>query len=353
MTKTSQTQAGKAKRIAVIPGDGAGVEVTAAAVKVLQAAATASGRTLELEQFDWSADRYLRDGTTLPAGAPEMLVERFDAILFGALGDPRVPNNRHAAEILLGLRFQLDLYVNIRPCELLDARLTPLRGRTERDLDFVIFRENTEGLYVNLGGVFKPGTADEVAVQEQINTRKGVERILRYGFEYARRRKRTRLVMSDKANALPHGHGLWQRVFTELREEYAEIETRHLYVDALAAEIVAPNLLGDILSDLGAQLIGGMGVAPSANVHPGKIGLFEPVHGSAPKIAGKNLANPVGAVLSAAMLLDEIGWAKEAQAVREAVRASVREGKTTPDLGGAMGTREAGDWMAERLAARR
>jgi 3-isopropylmalate dehydrogenase len=363
MTKTSQSQAGKTKRIAVIPGDGAGVEVTAEAVKVLQAGAAASGRTLELEHFDWSADRYLRDGTTLPAGAPEMLVERFDAILFGALGDPRVADNRHAAEILLGLRFQLDLYVNIRPCELLDARLTPLRDRTERDLDFVIFRENTEGLYVNLGGVFKRGTADEVAVQEQINTRKGVERILRYGFDYARRKKRTRLVMSDKANALPYGHGLWQRVFAELRQEYAEIEARHLYVDALAAEmvrdpsqfqvIVAPNLLGDILSDLGAQLIGGMGVAPSANIHPGKIGLFEPVHGSAPKIAGKNLANPVGSVLSAAMLLDEIGWASEAQAVREAVRASVREGKTTPDLGGSMGTREVGDWMAARVAAQR
>jgi 3-isopropylmalate dehydrogenase len=357
MTTISETQSNSAKHIAVIPGDGAGVDVTAEAVKVLKAAAAASGLTIELEQFDWSADRYLRDGTTLPAGAARMLVERFDAILFGALGDPRVRDNRHAAEILLGLRFQLDLYVNARPCQLLDARLTPLRNRSERDLDFVIFRENTEGLYVNIGGVFKRDTPDEVAVQEQINTRKGVERILRHGFEYARRHKRSRLCMSDKANALPHGHGLWQRVFAELRPQFPEIEASHLYVDALAAEmvrdpsqfqvIVAPNLLGDILSDLGAQLVGGMGVAPSGNIHPGRIGLFEPVHGSAPKIAGKNLANPIGSVLSAAMMLDEIGKPAEAAAIREAVRVSVREGKTTTDLGGSMGTREVGDWLAD------
>jgi 3-isopropylmalate dehydrogenase len=355
MTTSSDTQ--KAKRIAVIPGDGAGVEVTAEAVKVLDAASAASGLKLEFEHFDWSADRYLRDGTTLPEGAPKMLVERFDAVLFGALGDPRVRDNRHAAEILLGLRFQLDLYVNARPCQLLDARLTPLRDRTERDLDFIIFRENTEGLYVNLGGVFKRGTPDEVAVQEQINTRKGVERILRHGFEYARRHKLSRLCMSDKSNALPHGHGLWRRVFAELQPQYPGIEAWHLYVDALAAEmvrdpsqfqvIVAPNLLGDILSDLGAQLIGGMGVAPSGNIHPGRIGLFEPVHGSAPKIAGKNLANPIGSVLSSAMMLDEIGRPEEAAAIREAVRASAREGKTTTDLGGSMGTREVGDWIAD------
>jgi 3-isopropylmalate dehydrogenase len=357
MTKTSGTEANDAKRIAVIPGDGAGVEVTAEAVKVLGAVSAASGRKFELEHFDWSADRYLRDGTTLPEGAADMLVERFDGVLFGALGDPRVKDNRHAADILLGLRFQLDLYVNARPCVLLDSRLTPLRDRTERDLDFIIFRENTEGLYVNIGGVFKRGTPDEVAVQEQINTRKGVERILRHGFEYARRHKLSRFCMSDKSNALPHGHGLWQRVFAELRAQYPEIESRHLYVDALAAEmvrdpsqfqvIVAPNLLGDILSDLGAQLIGGMGVAPSGNIHPGRIGLFEPVHGSAPKIAGKNLANPVGSVLSSAMMLEEIGCAAEATAIYDAVRASVREGKTTADLGGAMGTREVGDWLAE------
>lgn len=349
-----------AKRIAVIPGDGAGPEVTAEAVKVLRAVSAAAGRALAFEHFDWSAERYLRDGTTLPPGAAEMLAGKFDAILFGALGDPRVPDNRHAADILLGLRAQLDLYVNARPCQLLDARLCPLRDRGERDLDFILFRENTEGLYVNVGGVFKRGTADEIAIQEQINTRKGVERIQRYGFEYARRRKRSRLCMTDKSNALPHGHGLWQRVFAALRAEYPEIESRHLYVDALAAEmvrdpaqfqvIVAPNLLGDILSDLGAQLVGGMGVAPSANLHPGRLGLFEPVHGSAPKIAGRNLANPVGAVLAAAMLLEEIGWPEEAVAIREAVRASVGEGKTTPDLGGDLGTRQVGDWLAHRIA---
>jgi 3-isopropylmalate dehydrogenase len=360
MTKTTETQPTSKKRIAVIPGDGAGVDVTTESVKVLRAVTAASGLALELEHLDWSADRYLRDGTTLPEGAAKMLPEKFDAILFGALGDPRVKDNRHAADILLGLRFQLDLYVNARPCQLLDARLTPLRDRTERDLDFIIFRENTEDLYVNIGGVFKRDTPDEVAIQEQMNTRKGVERILRYGYEYARRKKLSRLCMSDKSNAIPHGHGLWQRVFAQLRAEYPEIESRHLYVDALAAElvrdpsqfqvIVAPNLLGDILSDLGAQLVGGMGVAPSGNIHPGKIGLFEPVHGSAPKIAGKNLANPVGSVLSSAMMLEEIGCPAEAEAIRRAVAESVREGKTTSDLGGSMGTREVGDWLAERVA---
>lgn len=350
------------KRIAVIPGDGVGADVTAESVKVLGAVTAASGRPLELETFDWSAERYLRDGTTLPAGAVAMLEKQFDAILFGALGDPRVPDNKHAAEILLGLRFQMDLYVNARPCELLDARLTPLRGRGESDLDFVVFRENTEGLYVNIGGVFKRDTADEVAVQEQINTRKGVERILRYAFEYARRRKRTRLTMADKSNAMPHGHGLWRRVFAELRPQYPGIDSGHLYADALAAEmvrdpsqfqvIVSSNLLGDILSDLGAALVGGLGVAPSGNIHPGRTSLFEPVHGSAPKIAGKNLANPIGSVLSAAMMLEEIGRPEEAAAIRDAVRASVREGKTTADLGGSMGTRELGDWLANFITRR-
>jgi 3-isopropylmalate dehydrogenase len=347
-------------RIAVIPGDGIGPEVIAQATKVLRVAATATGRAIEFVEFDWSADRYLRDGTTLPPDAPEMLRRDFDAILFGALGDPRVPSNQHAADILLGLRFKLDLYVNARPCVLLDRRLTPLRDRTEREIDFVIFRENTEGLYVNLGGGFKAETPDEIAIQEQINTRKGVERILRYAFEYARRQQLTQLCMSDKSNVLTYGHGLWQRVFAEVRAGYPEIEAIHLYVDTLAAEmvrdpsqfqvIVTSNLLGDILSDLGAQLAGGMGIAPSGNIHPGVTSLFEPVHGSAPKIAGQNLANPVAAVLTAAMMLEHLEWQAEAAAIREAVRRSIREGKTTPDLGGSLGTREVGDWLAGEIA---
>jgi 3-isopropylmalate dehydrogenase len=346
-------------RIAVIAGDGIGPEVIAQATKVLRVVVAAAGRAMELVEFDWSAERYLRDGTTLPPDAPEMLRREFDAILFGALGDPRVPSNQHAADILLGLRFKLDLYVNARPCVLLDRRLTPLRDRTERDINFIILRENTEGLYVNLGGLFKPGTPDEVAIQEQIHTRKGVERILRYAFDYARRRGLARLCMSDKSNVLTYGHRLWQRVFAELRPQYPEIDASHMYVDTLAAEmvrdpsqfqvIVTSNLPGDILSDLGAQLAGGMGIAPSANIHPDATSLFEPVHGSAPKIAGQNVANPIASVLTVAMMLEHLDCHAEAQAVREAVRGSIREGKTTPDIGGSLGTREVGDWLAAAI----
>ena len=348
------------KRIAVIPGDGIGVDVTAEATKVLRSVAGAAGRKLELVEFDWGADRYLREGVSLPADAEQMLREEFDAILVGALGDPRVPSMKHAADILLGLRFKLDLFVNARPVELLDPRLTPLRDRTERDIHFIVFRENTEGLYVGMGGIFKKGTPDEIAVQEDVNTRKGVERIIRYAFEYARQHKLGRLCMSDKSNALNYGHDLWQRVFAAVREEYPGIESSHWYIDALSMQmvkdpgqfqvIVTCNMFGDIISDLGAQLAGGMGLAPSGNINPESISLFEPVHGSAPKYAGKNLANPLAAIQAAAMMLDYLGWPDEAAAVQTAVRASVHERQTTHDLGGPLGTREAGDWLANYIA---
>jgi 3-isopropylmalate dehydrogenase len=345
-----------AKRIAVIPGDGIGVEVTREAVKVLKAATPGSRSRLEFTEFDWGAERYLRDGTTLPSGAVDTLRRDFDAILFGAVGDPRVPSNMHAADILLGLRAKLDLYVNLRPVELLDAALTPLRDRGTKDLNFVVLRENTEGLYAGVGGQFQRGTPQEVAVQEDINTRKGVERIIRYAFEYARLHNLGRVCMSDKSNALTYGHELWQRVFLQIKEEYPDIEPRHLYIDALVMEIVRDpgqfrvivtcNLFGDILGDLGAQLAGGLGLAPSGNIHPGRISLFEPVHGSAPTIAGKNLANPAGAVLASAMMLDHLGLEARGDVLRGAVRAAVRGKHTTIDLGGTLGTREAGDWLA-------
>jgi 3-isopropylmalate dehydrogenase len=350
------------KRIAVIPGDGIGVEVTAEATKVLRAVATAAGRELELVEFDWGADRYLRDGVSLPPSAEEMLRREFDAILVGALGDPRVPSMKHAADILLGLRFKLDLYVNARPVELLDARLTPLRDRTERDIHFIVFRENTEGLYVGMGGNFKKDTPDEVAIQEDVNTRKGVERIVRFAFEYARQHKLHRLCMSDKSNALTYGHDLWQRVFAQMRKEYTEIESSHWYIDALSMQmvkdpsqfdvIVTCNMFGDIISDLGAQLAGGMGLAPSGNINPENVSLFEPVHGSAPKYAGKNIANPLAAILAAAMMLDHTGWGEEAAAIQAAVRAAVREKQATQDLGGSLGTRETGDWVASYITKR-
>jgi 3-isopropylmalate dehydrogenase len=346
---------GPKARIAVIPGDGIGAEVTPQAVKVLKAVCSSAERPLELVEFDWGADKYLREGVTLPPGGVELLGEEFDAILFGALGDPRVPSNQHAADILLGLRFKLDLYVNARPVELLQDRLTPLRDRTEKDIRLIVFRENTEGIYVGVGGVFRQGTPDEIAVQEDINSRKGVERIIRYAFEYARRNGGRRVCMSDKSNAMTFAHGLWQRVFQEVRQEYADIDSRHLYIDTLAMEmvrdpsqfgvIVTCNLFGDIISDLGAQLAGGLGLAPSANIHPGKTSLFEPVHGSAPNIAGKGIANPLGSVLASAMMIEFLGWKPQAQVMRSAVRAALEENYVTPDLGGNKNTVAVGDWL--------
>jgi 3-isopropylmalate dehydrogenase len=348
------------KRIAVIPGDGIGKEVIPEAVKVLKAVATAGGKQLRLTEFDWGADRYLRDGTTLPSDAVEMFHREFDAILLGAMGDPRVPTNIHAADILLGLRFKLDLYVNARPCVLFDKRFTPLKDRTEKDINFIVFRENTEGLYVGMGGFFKKGTADEIATQEDLNTRKGVERIIRYAFDYARRRGVKRVCMSDKSNALAFGHDLWQRVFKIVRAEYPEIESSHQYIDNLLMQmvrdpsqfqvIVTSNLLGDISSDLGAQLAGGLGLAPSGNIHPGQVSLFEPVHGSAPNIAGKNVANPMGSVLTVSMMLEYLGWAAEGKSVEAAIRAALRKGKTPAELGGSLGTREVGDWLANEVS---
>jgi 3-isopropylmalate dehydrogenase len=351
---------GAAARIAVIPGDGIGKEVTPEGVKVLRAVAAAGKLPLEFVEFDWGADKFLREGVSLPAGAVEMLRDEFDAILFGALGDPRVPSNQHAADILLGLRFKLDLYVNARPVELLHERLTPLRDRTEKDVRIMVFRENTEGLYVGVGGFFKKGTADEIAVQEDVNSRKGVERIIRYAFEYARKNGLKRVCMSDKSNAMTFAHDLWQRVFKEVRQEYADIESRHLYIDTLAMEIVRDprqfdvivtcNLFGDIISDLGAQLAGGLGLAPSGNIHPGRTSLFEPVHGSAPNIAGKGIANPLGSVLTAGMLLEFLGWKTDAVAVHTAVKEALLKNYLTPDLGGTKKTTEVGDWIAEQVS---
>jgi 3-isopropylmalate dehydrogenase len=353
--------ANQPQRVALVPGDGIGVEVVREAAKALETLKQVRGLPLELVEFDWGAEKYLREGVSLPAGALEMLRREFHAILIGALGDPRVASNQHAADILLGIRFGLDLYVNQRPVKLLDARLCPLKDRTERDVNFVVFRENTEGPYVQMGGNFKRGTPDEVALQEDLNTRRGVERILVYAFEYAERHGLRRLCMGDKSNALPFGHGLWQRTFAEVRKAFPQIEARHLYVDTLAMEmvrdpsqfdvIVTSNMLGDILSDLGAAIGGGLGLAPSANLHPGQVSMFEPVHGAAPQLAGKNVASPLAAILAAGMMLDYLGEPAEARRIEQAVGEAVRQNQTTPDLGGKLGTREVGDWVSARLAA--
>ena len=348
-------------RIAVVPGDGIGVEVIREACAVLDAVAAASGRKLALTPFDWSADTYLKTGVSMPKDGLAMLAENFDAILLGAMGDPRVPDNRHAVEILLGMRFGLDLYVNHRPVKLLDARLCPIKNAQPGDVDFVVFRENTEGLYVMMGGNFKKGTPDEVATDIDLNTRKGVERIVRHAFEFARATGRKKLVMSDKSNVLIHAHDLWQRTFKEVKVEFPEITASHMYVDNLSLQlvrdpkqfevIVTSNMFGDIVTDIAAGLQGGLGMAASGNIHPGKISLFEPVHGSSPPIAGKNIANPIGAILTAALMLDHLGFKEEAARIETAVAAAVRASETTVDVGGSLGTREAAAAILRRLAA--
>jgi 3-isopropylmalate dehydrogenase len=346
------------KNFAILPGDGIGVDVTREATKVLEAAARATSFELRLESFDYGAERYLKTGDTLPDGALDEL-KQFDAIFMGAYGDPRIPDMRHAREILLGTRFKLDLYVNLRPIRCLHDRLCPLRDFTAKDIDFVVLRENTEGLYVGMGGIFKQGTPDEIAIQEDVNTRKGVERIIRAAFDYAQRHDRRKVTMSDKSNALRFGHDLWQRVFAEVAAEYPGIESNHLYVDALTMQmvknptqfdvIVTCNMFGDIVTDLGAQLQGGLGMAASGNIKPGATSMFEPVHGSAPKYAGMNRANPFAAILTAAMMLDHCGLEPAASRVEQAVIACLGAGETTVDMGGALGTSQVGDAVARRV----
>jgi 3-isopropylmalate dehydrogenase len=344
------------KRIAVVPGDGIGKEVIPNALQVVGA----SGAAVEFTIFDWGADRYLVDGTTVPPDGFQMLARDFDAIFVGALGDPRVPSNIHAKEILLGMRFKMDLYANVRPVRLLDASLCPLRNASPDDINFTVIRENTEGVYMDMGGTFKFGTPDEVATQEDINTRKGVERIIRFAFDYARANGRKRVMMSDKSNVMTYAGGLWQRVYKEVAKEYSDIQTQHMYVDALCLQmvreprsldvIVTNNMFGDIVTDLAAALQGGLGMAASGNIHPGQTSMFEPVHGSAPSIAGKNIANPMGSILTAAMMLAHLGLNAEAQKIENAVVEAVRERKTTVDVGGPLGTRECAQWIAERVA---
>jgi 3-isopropylmalate dehydrogenase len=345
-------------RIAVIPGDGIGKDVTAESVKVLTAVGERFGRRFDVERLPWSADHYLETKVTLPSNGYDYLRE-FDAVFVGALGDPRVPDNRHARDILLGTRFELDLYVNYRPVRLLDERLCPLKGRGPADINFVVFRENTEGLYVGVGGRFKAGTDDEIAIQEEVNTYKGVHRIVRHAFEFAKARGLTKVCMADKSNAMTDGHALWQRVFRELTAKYPDITATHYYIDALAMYmvldpgqfqvIVTNNLFGDIITDLGAAFQGGLGMAASGNLHPGKTSMFEPVHGSAPKFAGKNLANPIGAIASVALMLETAGLADEAAAIDAAILKAVRERQVTQDVGGTLGTREAGDFIADAV----
>jgi 3-isopropylmalate dehydrogenase len=348
------------KKIAVIPGDGIGPEVVREAVRVLRHLQANRGLELEFVDFDWGAEKFLRDGVTLPSGGLEMLTTEFDAILAGAFGDPRVPSNKHAEDILLGMRRGLDLYINLRPVRLLNDRLTPLRNRTTSDIDFVVFRENTEGAYCASGGFLKHGTADEIALQDDVSTRRGVERIILAAFEYAHSSGRKRVTMADKSNVQRFGGDLWQRVFREVATGYPEISANHQYVDAMAMYmvldptqyevIVSNNLFGDILTDLGAAIQGGLGLAASGNIHPGRVSLFEPVHGSAPPLAGRGVANPIGAILTSAMMLEYLGSQTLAKEIEEAVRGAISANETTRDLGGQLSTEQAGAAIIARLS---
>lgn len=347
------------QKIAVIAGDGIGIDVTVEALKVLRRVNEKFNLKLDLIEFEFGADHYLKTGVGMPPGQMEEFRKNYAAIYLGALGDPRIPDMRHGREILLAMRFDLDLYINLRPVKLLHERLCPLKDKTVRDIDFVVFRENTEGPYVNAGGILKKGTPDEVATQESYYTRKGVERIIRAAFVYAKSHGRTRVTMSDKSNVLRYGHDLWQRVFAAVGEEYPDIEKDHFFVDALVMKmvknpehfqvIVTENMLGDIITDLGAILQGGLGMAGSGNIHPGQVSLFEPVHGSAPYMAGKNKANPIAAILTVAMMLDFLGHRHAAEAVEAAVQTAVNENQVTGDVGGKLGTRECGDFVVNAI----
>ena len=348
-----------AKKIAVIPGDGIGPEVIAQGMRILERVNEARKLGLQFVHFGWNANEYLRTGVSIPPGGMDDIRNNYAAVYLGAFGDPRIPDMKHAADILLGMRFQLDLYVNYRPVKLLNERLCPLKNKTRQDIDLVIFRENTEGAYVGMGGNFKKGTIDEIAVQEDVSTRKGVERIIRYAFEFAKKTGRKSVCMSDKNNVMRFGGDLWVRTFDEVASEYPDIDHFHMFVDALSMQLVrAPemfdvivtnNMFGDIVTDLGAALQGGLGMAASGNIHPGRVSLFEPIHGSAPKYAGKDVSNPIGAILTAAMMLEYLGYAAEAEVIERAVIAAIDANETTHDLGGTLGTRAAGEAVVGRL----
>jgi len=350
--------------IAIIPGDGIGVDVMAQARRVLTYYRDTRKIPLDLWDLDLGADRYLKDGTTFPKEIAERIKNEASAVLLGALGDPRVPGLEHARDILFGLRFGLDLYANVRPMKCLHDRLVPLKGRTAKDVNTVVFRENTEGIYVGMGGQFKKGTPDEIAINEDVNTRKGVERLIRAGFEYAKKHGKKTVHMADKSNAMKHAHELWYRCFFEVAKEYPGIEAKHVYVDALCLYmvqdpspfevVVTCNLFGDIITDLGAALQGGLGMASSANLHasdPTRVAMFEPVHGSAPPLAGKDLANPIASFLTVGMLMTHLGYPEEEARIEALCARAIAEDKCTKDVGGTLGTSAVGDWFLQALSA--
>lgn len=350
----------KTYHIALLPGDGIGKEVVPAAVRVLEA--VASDFTLSFESFDWGCEYYLRTGRMMPADGIQQ-IRRFDAILLGAIGHPTVPDHISLRDLLLRMRFEFDLYVNLRPVEILPGLESPLRGKKPEDIRMLFIRENTEGEYSGMGGRFKRGTADEIAIQESIFTRKGVERIIRYAFEQARKRPRKRLASVTKSNAMQYAMVMWDEVFSEVAGDFPDVQTAKYHVDAAAARmitapesldvVVASNLFADILTDLGGALQGSLGLAASANLNPVEhLGpaIFEPVHGSAPDIEGRGIANPIAAIWAASMMMEHLGEAETAGRIFGALQAVIGEGRVrTPDLGGKNSTEEFASAVIEKF----
>jgi 3-isopropylmalate dehydrogenase len=343
--------------IAVIGGDGIGPEVTREALKVLDAAADVFGFRTRRTEYPFGSEHFLRTGDIFPDAAFEE-VRQMRAIFLGAIGDPRLPVGKIEFGIIAKMRFELDLYINLRPVKLYDERLCPIKGKTPADIDMVFVRENTEGAYAGMYGFAHKDQALEVATQTMVYTRAGVERAVEYAFQTARKRKKKHVMLIDKANAI-RAHDIWTRVFAEVAQRYPDVETDHAYIDAACMWMiknpewfhvaVTPNLLGDIITDLGAMVQGGMGLAASGNIHPGRVSLFEPIHGSAPKHAGKNVVSPVAAIIAASMMLDYLGEKQAAAAVEDSVRDLLVSRRIRGVRTGDQPTSDVGDLVAAEL----
>jgi 3-isopropylmalate dehydrogenase len=349
-------------KIAVLGGDGIGPEVTVEALKVLQAAAERCGFDYETTDYPFGSEHYINTGELMPESIFSEFRD-FDAILLGAIGDPRVETGLVERAVIAGIRFKLDLYINLRPIKLYDERFCPLKDKGPADVDMVVVRENTEDLYAGIGGHFKKGTQDEVAIQEMLFTRKGCERAIRYAFDVAAKRARqNKVTLVDKANAV-RAMDIWTRTFEEVGREFPGIEQDHAYIDAACMwmvknpewfdVVVINNMFGDILTDLGAMVQGGMGIAASGNIHPGQVSMFEPIHGSAPKHKGKGVANPIAAIMAAAMMLDFLGETQGAADIENAVAGMLQSGKVR-SLGTDSGhtTSEIGNLVVDQLKAK-
>jgi 3-isopropylmalate dehydrogenase len=348
--------------IAVLAGDGIGEEVVAEGLRVLDAVAQMEGFTVEKTLYPYGADHYLETGVDMPAEAFEEIAKK-DALLLGAIGDPRVETGFLERKIIWGVRQTFDLYVNLRPVKLYNADHCPLKDKRPEDVDMLVIRENTEDAYAGLGGIHRIGTPHEVAIAEMIYTRDGVERVIRYAFKAAAHRNKDgkpKVTLVDKSNAI-RAQDIWTRVFAEVASEYPDVETDHAYIDAACMwmvknpewfdVVVTPNLFGDILTDLGAMVQGGMGIAASGNIHPGRLSMFEPIHGSAPKYRGQNKANPLATIEAVRMMLEHIGEEKAGKRIGEAVRHVLVSGQMKSLSAGAHGTTEIGDMVLAALGS--